>query len=315
MPRSRNPQVDLFLLDAIDRGDKDPVGTVAQRLKIATSTAYNYLKRLIDEGVITASGRTRNRTYETLKRVVCRGQVNVQSGIEDDTVWLDVMRPLLDDVPGNVLGICSYGVTEMFNNVIDHSSAPICNYTIRRDARRLEFWLSDNGVGIFEKIKTDFDLPDRRLALLELSKGKLTSDPANHSGEGIFFTSRMFDRFMLDSLDLTYWKSRSGDGWLFEVEESNRRHQGTSVMMEIDVTTKRTSSEVFDQFLNDEMRVCQNPRADRPRPHRRGAARFSLTSSSDTCSHRTLLGAVAGFSRDSNHRSGVRRRDFSGLPS
>ena len=39
--------------------------------------------------------------------------------------------------------------------------------------------------------------------MLELSKGKLTTDSANHSGEGIFFTSRMFDVFL--SLKQTGW--------------------------------------------------------------------------------------------------------------
>lgn len=31
--------------------------------------------------------------------------------------------------------------------------------------------------------------------MLELAKGKLTTDPVRHSGEGILFCSRMFDRF------------------------------------------------------------------------------------------------------------------------
>ena len=35
------------------------------------------------------------------------------------------------------------------------------------------------------------DLSDERLASLELSKGKLTIEPRRHSGEGVFFTSRV----------------------------------------------------------------------------------------------------------------------------
>jgi anti-sigma regulatory factor (Ser/Thr protein kinase) len=34
-------------------------------------------------------------------------------------------------------------------------------------------------------------------AILELSKGKLTTDPDRHSGQGIFFTSRMMDEFSI----------------------------------------------------------------------------------------------------------------------
>ena len=39
---------------------------------------------------------------------------------------------------------------------------------------------------------------DKRQALFELSKGKFTTDPSRHSGEGVFFTSRMFDDFEID---------------------------------------------------------------------------------------------------------------------
>ena len=56
-------------------------------------------------------------------------------------------------------------------------------------------YLHDNGVGIFKKIQTELRLLDERHAILELAKGKLTTDPKRHTGEGIFFSSRMFDQF------------------------------------------------------------------------------------------------------------------------
>ena len=45
---------------------------------------------------------------------------------------------------------------------------------------------SDFGIGIFNKIQQGMNLLDERHAVLELTKGKLTTDPARHSGEGIF---------------------------------------------------------------------------------------------------------------------------------
>jgi hypothetical protein len=69
--------------------------------------------------------------------------------------------------------------------------------------------ISDQGVAIFQKIRDDFALSDAREAILELSKGKLTSDSANHSGEGIFFTSRMVNSFTILSGDLCYLRERS----------------------------------------------------------------------------------------------------------
>ena len=52
-------------------------------------------------------------------------------------------------------------------------------------------------MGIFKKIQKALDLLDERHAILELAKGKLTTDPKHHTGEGIFFTSRMFDEFTI----------------------------------------------------------------------------------------------------------------------
>lgn len=66
---------------------------------------------------------------------------------------------------------------------------------IRKTAADIEMLVMDEGVGIFKKIQMTLGLLDEGHAIFELHKGKLTTDPQNHTGEGIFFTSRMFDSF------------------------------------------------------------------------------------------------------------------------
>ena len=61
--------------------------------------------------------------------------------------------------------------------------------------------IQDNGIGIFKKIKKDHNLENENQAIFELRKGKLTSDSVNHSGEGIFFTSKVVDDFFINSFD------------------------------------------------------------------------------------------------------------------
>lgn len=108
----------------------------------------------------------------------------------------------------------------------------------------------DDGVGIFEKISQAMSLPDRRLAILELSKGKFTTDPANHSGEGIFFTSRMFDQFQIEANGLHYdHHVRDKHDWLLEID---RPATGTLVYMAISADSSRTTREVFDEFSGDD---------------------------------------------------------------
>ena len=85
--------------------------------------------------------------------------------------------------------------------------------------------------------------------ILELVKGKLTSDKERHSGEGIFFTSRMFDDFSIRSGNLFYRKQRrDGWGWLIETEDFTEHFQGTCVTMKISASAEWNIQEVFEKF-------------------------------------------------------------------
>src|SRR5205085_2881788 len=77
-------------------------------------------------------------------------------------------------------------------------------------------------------------LHDPRQALLELSKGRLTSDPSHHTGHGIFFTSSMFDEFSIYSGDLFYNRVRQeDDDWLIESRDLPEIVSGTNDLGEI----------------------------------------------------------------------------------
>jgi hypothetical protein len=44
--------------------------------------------------------------------------------------------------------------------------------------------VEDDGIGIFRKLQSELGLEDARHIVLELSKGKLTTDPERYAGEG-----------------------------------------------------------------------------------------------------------------------------------
>jgi len=134
----------------------------------------------------------------------------------------------------------------MLNNANDHSGGQFVTVLMRLYEGNLVVAVLDNGIGIFEKIAQAMDLPDRRLAILELSKGKFTTDPANHSGEGIFFTSRMFDQFQIEANGLHYDHDvRDKHDWLLEID---RPATGTIVYMSIPANSQRRAREVFDEY-------------------------------------------------------------------
>ncbi len=169
----------------------------------------------------------------------------VREGLAEDTIWFEQLLPLLRDLPRNILDIAHHGVTEMVNNAVDHSDASQVVMRMDRRDSRLWFEISDDGIGIFRKITRALDLPDERLALLELSKGKLTTDPRRHSGEGIFFSSRMFDSFRIASEGLVFDHDAHYDDDLLDDDDEAK---GTRVAMQISIESARTAKDVIDQF-------------------------------------------------------------------
>src|SRR5207302_5231384 len=77
----------------------------------------------------------------------------------------------------------------------------------------------------------------------------LTTDPSKHSGEGIFFTSRMFDEYAILSGGAHFSHEFGKDeDWILEKAPQD----GTTVYMKLNNHTSRTTKKVFDQFSSEE---------------------------------------------------------------
>jgi anti-sigma regulatory factor (Ser/Thr protein kinase) len=255
--RSRqNPAVRDFILRSVEDYPDSIARKTAEEFGLSRTAINRYLRRLIDEGLVVATGKTNARRYELRNLVEIVFQLEgITASSSEDTVWRYRILPHIRDVPKNVVDICQYGFTEILNNVIDHSVSDDAVISYEQNYCGIDILIKDSGVGIFEKIQKDFNLPDPRSALLELSKGKLTSDKARHSGEGIFFTSRMFDVFQMSSGNLCYTRSRTKDNeWLIEADDSADRYQGTAVRMKISTDADWTTKQIFAQYEGDHMR-------------------------------------------------------------
>ena len=170
----------------------------------------------------------------------------INQELAEDVVWTHDIKSVLGKMPDNVVDIWQYGFTEMFNNAIEHSEGSLVFVQVRKTAATTEMLIDDDGRGIFRKIQSAMGLLDERHAILELSKGKLTTDPEHHTGEGIFFSSRMFDRFNILSGDV-FFSHKSGDaeGWILERNDSS---SGTAVWMRLSNHTARTVKKIFDEY-------------------------------------------------------------------
>ena len=239
-----------YILNSVEAHPQHIARMTSERFGISRSAVSKHLRSLIEGGFLEASGSTSARRY-SLREILDESWRFKVDEIEEDRVWRENVRPHLQELPENIFDICYYGFTEMLNNVIDHSESEEALVHLSRTATNLTINVIDAGVGIFKKIQAEFDLHDPRHALLELSKGKLTTDEARHTGEGIFYTSRMFDKFTIVSGTLGFLRENDEDDWLIETSEGESL-QGTTISLEIKTKTQRTSLEVFEKFAAGE---------------------------------------------------------------
>ncbi len=160
-------------------------------------------------------------------------------------IWTQLAKPNLESLSENVISICEYGFTEILNNVIDHSDGENIIITGEQDSALTSFSIEDDGVGVFEKLRNYFDYDNDVHALIELVKGKLTVAPEKHSGEGLFFSSKVFDKFSIYSGDLLV--TFENNQCLVEHVETR---VGTLIKMEISNESKTEIKDVFDKFCD-----------------------------------------------------------------
>jgi len=247
---SRGEQIRRFIVSHVEKHPTDVAKFAAEHFGITRQAVNKHLQQLVEERALVSDGKTRNCEYRLYPLVQWLKEYELNDSSAEDIVWRSDVEPSLGQLPENAFDIWHYGFTEMFNNAIDHAEGSSVEVLLRKNAAVTELAIIDNGIGIFRKIQAEIGLVDERHAILELSKGKLTTDPANHTGEGIFFTSRVFDGFDILSGGV-YFSHEFGDAedWILE---RARPESGTMVWMKLNNHTSRTLKKVFDQFTSDD---------------------------------------------------------------
>lgn len=246
LTRQKREQIMQDILDEIITHPDKVVSNISSKHSISKQTIYSYIRKLENDGVIECI-KTSEGSYYQLKENR-HNLVFKPVGLNEDQVWIDKIKPILPAMKKNVYDICSYGFTEMLNNAIDHAEATKISIIVEHSYKYIRLWVIDNGIGIFKKIQNHLGLTDPKYSILELAKGKLTSDPTRHSGEGIFFTSRACNEFIILSRGLTFTYDSSRD-WLFENEYNK---EGTVVIMVINLENEKVLLDIFNQYTDEE---------------------------------------------------------------
>ncbi len=132
---------------------------------------------------------------------------------------------------------------------MDHSGGASVTVSLRQTPSHVQLLVSDDGCGVFNRICESFDITDPQHAMLELSKGRLTSQPQMHTGRGLFFSSQLADVFDIHANGTAFqrraWEST---GW-----QPGRPlpRQGSSIYMSIALDSTRTLDQVLEAWSTD----------------------------------------------------------------
>jgi anti-sigma regulatory factor (Ser/Thr protein kinase) len=240
-------QIRSFILGNIPEHPKDIVSITAKKFAVSRTTVHRHLNKLAKDKKIIKTGTTVRAAYFLFSSRNKTIETKIQPGVDEHEIWKENFQRDFLALNENVSYICNYGFTEIFNNALDHSEGSLVIVKTEWKEDAVEIVITDNGIGIFEKIKTTLGLEDERESVLQLSKGKFTTEPKNHTGEGIFFTSRCFDEFWIMANGLSYHKRNEPDDWFFE-SRKDKQEDGTYVSMQISFNSKRRAEQIFNEY-------------------------------------------------------------------
>lgn len=214
---------------------------LARRLQMRRRQAHALCHRLGQLQWLVRQGSRRQPSYQpgAMRQVVRRYALH---GLQEDVAWQQDFAPRLS-LPDHVATIAQNLFTELVNNAVDHSGGLTVTVSLRQTPVQLQLLVSDDGCGVFDNIGRQFRIDNPADAMLELAKGKLTSQPQRHTGRGLYFAAKLADVFDLHANGAAFQqRAWQQDQWL---QGKPVCRQGTSVFAAVAMDTPRTLDEVL----------------------------------------------------------------------
>lgn len=231
------------------------------------SRAYvnRFFQQLKDEGKIIMLGKSNSAHYvlgteqavsSARKKIAKTHRILHNESLHEDVVLNDIKKTtgIFMELPECTSTILHYAFTEMLNNAIEHSQSETIEITMEKDKEGISFCVIDKGVGIYNNIMKKKHLNDKMQAIQDLTKGKLSTAPKAHSGEGIFFTSKAADMLIIQSSQ----KSLVFNNLLHDVFINDIKNIiGTKVSFFININSKKNLEDIFRQYTDESFKFSK----------------------------------------------------------
>lgn len=244
------------ILHIISKNGKVTSSELTESVGVSRQYVNLVVSELIADGEVIKIGGTRNAFYVSKEYVAKHPDILPSvlkktyrnKALEEHKVLMEIEEklPKISELPENIRSIFTFAFSEMFNNAIEHSESKLIKVEVAVRASKLSFIVDDSGVGVFRNIMKKHQLQSEIQAIQDLLKGKTTTMPKSHSGEGIFFTSKSADVFMLNSFGNELTVTNKGP----RVRHVSVVKRGTRVMFEIAVDSHLHLNDVFKKYSN-----------------------------------------------------------------
>ncbi len=233
---------------------------VVDLFKVSRQYASRLINKLVSAGKLIKIGSTSKAFYslpeyakEHLEILPSKITKTFTNKNLEEHVALDKIEselPLILGQKENIRNIFTYAFSEMLNNAIEHSGTEKIRIEVELKDKLMIFTIDDFGIGVFRNVMKKRNLHSELEAIQDILKGKVTTMPELHSGQGIFFTSRAGEEFVLESFGYRLIvNNKIKDIFLQEIKGSKMK-KGTRVTFKLSVESGKHLKEVFDEFAN-----------------------------------------------------------------
>lgn len=250
-------EIKRYLLYKIDADDPDFIIKSQEIAGSSVTTIKNYLREAIAVGHIVEDSSAKCGYH--LVDSIYEKSFKITPFSDETSIYHDEILPIITathPLNENAQHIIDYCFLEILNNAIEHSSGQNVHVKITRNCIFTTIHIIDDGIGIYQSIINYYLAHGRSIsesdALIDIYKGKFTTKSENHSGEGIFFSSKMADSFNIISGNTVY---SSGAYYPNVISKSLLTSYftklggiGTMVVMKVNNETNITTTDVFNNY-------------------------------------------------------------------
>src|SRR3989344_9101225 len=246
------------ILQLINKEGRITSSEITKAVSVSRQYVNMVISDLIAEKQVIKLGGTRNAFYVSKEHISKNPEIipsvlkkkYKNELLEEHKILLEIEEkfPRIAQLPENIKSIFIFAFSEMFNNAIEHSNSKVISLEVSLRENKLLFIIDDTGIGAFKNIMRKKGLHSEIEAIQDLLKGKTTTMPKSHSGEGIFFTSRSSDLFILDSFGYQMIVQPPINDT--KIKNISLKKRGTKVTFEINIQSKLHLTDVFKKYTN-----------------------------------------------------------------